>query len=132
MQLSISLLGADFSNLEGQTRLASLSGAKYLHFDVMDGHFVPNISFGSIIMKSLEKNDLPPFDVHLMISDPKKYFIDFITPKSEFIVFHYEAIDKQNREEKIFELINLIKEKNIKPKTNDSSFLNLLKLLSLL
>ncbi|XVG95177.1 ribulose-phosphate 3-epimerase [Eubacteriales bacterium KG127] len=89
--LSPSLLAADFSNLGQQAKLVSDSGADYIHIDVMDGHFVPNISFGAGVMKSLNKVETSPYDVHLMIENPDDYIEDFITDKTEFIVVHQEA-----------------------------------------
>ncbi len=88
-RLAPSLLAADFSKLEEQVTQAAT--ADYLHIDVMDGHFVPNISFGAGVMKSLiGKTDLP-FDVHLMIEDPDKYAASFVTEQTAFITVHWEA-----------------------------------------
>lgn len=89
--LSPSLLAADFSKLGQQAKLVSDAGADYIHIDVMDGHFVPNISFGAGVMKSLNKVKTSPYDVHLMIENPDDYIEDFITEKTEFIVVHQEA-----------------------------------------
>lgn len=90
-KLSPSLLAADFSKLGEQATKATKAGCDYLHVDVMDGHFVPNISFGAGVMKSLNQYDTAPYDVHLMITDPDKYAEDFVTDKTEFITIHQEA-----------------------------------------
>jgi len=96
-KLAPSILSADFSRLGEQVVTASEAGADYLHIDVMDGHFVPNISFGAGVMKSLDSYETAPYDVHLMIEDPDKYIPDFITEKTEFITVHQEACVHLNR-----------------------------------
>lgn len=90
-KLAPSILSADFSRLGEQVELISRAGADYVHVDVMDGHFVPNISFGAAVMKSLNKWETSPYDVHLMIENPDSYIADFVTDKTEFIVVHQEA-----------------------------------------
>ena len=90
-KLAPSILSADFSRLGEQVELISKAGADYVHVDVMDGHFVPNISFGAPVMKSLNKWETSPYDVHLMIENPDQYIADFVTDKTEFIVVHQEA-----------------------------------------
>jgi ribulose-phosphate 3-epimerase len=90
-KLSPSILSADFSRLGEQAVLVSSAGADYLHVDVMDGHFVPNISYGAVVMKSLDKLETAPYDVHLMIEDPDAFLGDFVTEKTEFITVHQEA-----------------------------------------
>ena len=66
-------------------------GADYIHVDVMDGHFVPNISFGAPVMKAMNGKTELPYDVHLMIENPDQYIADFVTPQTEFITVHQEA-----------------------------------------
>lgn len=86
-----SILSADFSRLGADVQEICECGADYIHVDVMDGAFVPNISFGAGVMKSLNKVATIPYDVHLMIEDPDRYIEDFVTPNTEFITVHQEA-----------------------------------------
>ncbi len=89
--LAPSVLSADFSKLGEQAVRLSEAGADYLHIDVMDGHFVPNISFGAGVMKSLDGIDTAPYDVHLMIENPDSFLSDFITEKTSYVTVHQEA-----------------------------------------
>lgn len=86
-----SILSADFSKLGADVQEICEFGADYIHVDVMDGAFVPNISFGAGVMKSLNNVATIPYDVHLMIEDPDRYIEDFVTPNTEFITVHQEA-----------------------------------------
>ena len=90
-KLSPSILSADFSQLGKQVALIEKGGADLIHVDVMDGHFVPNISFGAAVMKSVRESTNLNFDVHLMIEEPDLYIDDFLTDKTEYITFHQEA-----------------------------------------
>ena len=90
-KLAPSILSADFAELGKQVEEISRAGADYVHIDVMDGHFVPNISFGAAVMKALNKLDTAPYDVHLMIDNPAKYIDDFIDAGADIIVPHFEA-----------------------------------------
>ncbi len=96
-KLAPSLLSADFSALSRSVELIEQAGADLLHVDVMDGHFVPNISFGAGVMKSLLGKTNLNFDVHLMIENPDNYINDFVTEKTEFITVHFEACRHLNR-----------------------------------
>lgn len=96
-KLAPSILSADFARLGEQVEQISKAGADYIHIDVMDGHFVPNISFGAAVMKGLNKLDTAPYDVHLMIENPDQYVGDFVTDKTEYIVVHQEACTHLHR-----------------------------------
>ena len=90
-QLAPSILSADFANLESQVGLIEKGGADLVHMDVMDGAFVPNITFGGPVVKSLAGKTKLPFDVHLMIERPELRIEDFVTPQTEYITVHQEA-----------------------------------------
>lgn len=108
MIVAPSILSADFSKLLQEVKEVQEYGAKFLHIDVMDGHFVPNITMGPVIYKDLKgKVDLV-FDVHLMIEDPLKYAKDFVSAGADYITFHYEAVDDK------IEAIEAIKKLGVK------------------
>ena len=88
-----SILAADFSRLGEDVKDVCTRGIDYLHVDIMDGAFVPNISFGPDVMKSMNSIATVPYDVHLMIEKPDRYIEKFITDNTEFITVHYEACD---------------------------------------
>lgn len=96
-RLAPSLLSADFSRLGEQVDQIEKAGAQVIHVDVMDGHFVPNISFGAVVMKSLAGKTRLPFDVHLMIENPDQYLEDFATDNTEIITVHTEACTHLHR-----------------------------------
>ncbi len=108
IKVSPSILAADFGNIERECTLIDKSDADWFHLDVMDGIFVPNISFGMPIVKAIRKMTSKPLDVHLMITKPERYIEKFIDLGSDIISFHIEATDK------LEENINLIKSKNVK------------------
>lgn len=90
-QIAPSILSADFSNLEKSIRQVELAGADLIHCDVMDGRFVPNISFGPLIVSSAQKCTKLPMDVHLMIIHPEDHLDSFLKLKPEYLTFHIEA-----------------------------------------
>ncbi len=91
LKLAPSILSADFGHLAEDVKKIEEGGADYIHVDVMDGHFVPNISFGAPVMKCLNDKTGLPYDVHLMIENPDMYIDDFVTPQTEYITVHQEA-----------------------------------------
>ena len=108
IQVSPSILSADFSKLGDDIKRLEQSGADMIHVDVMDGHFVPNLTIGPPVIKSLRKYTKLPFDVHLMINPVHKYIKDYSEAGADIITFHPEAT------EDILETINLIKSLNKK------------------
>ena len=106
--ISPSMLSADFGNLERDTKMIDRSAAEWVHIDVMDGVFVPNISFGFPVMKPIRKATSKVLDVHLMIVEPEKYVRRFVEAGADYVTFHYEAT------ENIQECIDLIRKAGAK------------------
>jgi ribulose-phosphate 3-epimerase len=92
--ISPSMLSADFGNLERDTKMIDRSAAEWVHIDVMDGVFVPNISFGFPVMKPIRKATNKILDVHLMIVEPEKYVKRFVEAGADYVTFHYEATEQ--------------------------------------
>jgi ribulose-phosphate 3-epimerase len=103
-----SILSADLSELGQQIRLVEMGGADWIHCDIMDGHFVPNITFGPVLVKAVRKVTKLPVDVHLMIENPDKYLEDFKKAGADHLLVHQENVVHLNR------TINRIKEFGMK------------------
>ena len=108
IKIALSFLAADFSNLESEIRAVEDAGVEYIHLDVMDGHFVPNISFGAIVVEAIRKHTKLVLDVHLMISDPGAYIQPFADAGSDIFNFHQEV------EGNLAELIGQVKAAGMK------------------
>lgn len=136
-KIAPSLMSADFSYLKKQVESVESAGADMLHLDVMDGHFVPNITFGPLLLESLRKYTKLPFDVHLMIENPDKFIEPFLNAGADYITFHRETCSKREIE-KILSYRHTKTEKGylkiglaIKPKTSLATVLPYLKDLDL-
>ncbi len=108
VKIAPSLLSADFVRLADEVRAAEEAGVDMLHLDVMDGHFVPNITIGPGVVEAIRKITKLPLDVHLMITDPDKFLSDFIKAGADFLTVHVEAVVHLHR------TIQFIKDNNIK------------------
>ncbi len=126
--VSPSILSADFVNLERDIKIVEEAGADWIHIDVMDGHFVPNITIGIPVVKAIRRITKLPLDVHLMIENPEKYIVAFSKAGADIITIHYEAA-----KENLKDTINMIKACNvkagvsIKPKTSQEWLIPYLK-----
>ncbi|OGW75887.1 MAG: ribulose-phosphate 3-epimerase [Omnitrophica bacterium RBG_13_46_9] len=129
IKIAPSLLAADFSCLASEIRRAESAGADMLHVDVMDGHFVRNITLGPFIVKAMRKVSRLPLIAHLMIEDPEKYVKEFAEAGSDMIIFHIETIKDPKG---LIRQIRRFKNKagvSIKPKTDPDSVKPLLSLI---
>ena len=118
LELSPSLLSADFTNLKSDIEILDKSGVKYLHLDVMDGMFVPNISFGPMIIKQLRPLTNMVFDVHLMIEDPDRYVQNFKDAGADILTVHYEACKHLHRTISYIKSLGMKAGVSLNPATN--------------
>jgi len=104
-----SILSADFADLKNEIDKVVAAGADFLHIDVMDGHFVPNLTIGMPVVKSLKPHAKKPLDVHLMIEQPEKYVDQFIDAGADYLTLHVESTQQMS------ELLKKIKSRGVKP-----------------
>lgn len=126
-----SILSADFSRLGAEIKTLANAGADWVHIDVMDGHFVPNLTIGPCVVKNIRPCSVLPFDVHLMMTHPKSFIKDFACAGADYITIHLES------DEPVMDLIDEIKKHgkkagiSIRPKTSVSKLIPFLPLIDL-
>jgi ribulose-phosphate 3-epimerase len=121
-----SILSADFSRLEQELKKVEAAGADMIHVDVMDGHFVPNITIGPLIVKAAKKSTRLPLDVHLMIENPDRYIPDFARAGASIISIHAESSKNLREDIESIKLNNCIPAVTINPKTDINAIADIL------
>lgn len=130
--ISPSILSADFANLECDIKRVEEASADWLHVDVMDGHFVPNITIGVPVVKSIKRVTKLPLDVHLMIENPEKYIEPFAKAGADILTFHYEAVNDVKKIVSQIKSYGVKAGMSIKPKTKPEDIIEYLPYLDLI
>ena len=131
-KIAPSILAADFANLEKEIKAVALAGADYLHVDVMDGHFVPNLTIGIPVVEAIKKVSPIPLDVHLMIDQPEKYIDAFLNAGSDILTVHFESSSLQKIKESLTKIRSRAKSGlTLKPGTDVTNLTSLLPLCDL-
>ena len=130
--VSPSILSSDFSRLGEEIKKLEENGADWIHIDVMDGHFVPNLTIGAPVVKSLRKITKLPLDVHLMIDNPKTYIKDFALAGADIITFHYEAVNNVKPLIDEIHSYNIKAGISIKPKTPSNAIFEYIDIVDLI
>ncbi len=131
-KIAPSALGADFSRLGEEIKDCDCVGVDWLHLDIMDGHFVPNISFGPGIVKTIDKLTDKFLDVHLMLSEPEKYFEPFASAGADLVTFHIEVHKDPRKHWRVLKKLGVKTGISLNPKTSISKVLPYLKYFDLL
>jgi len=124
--LAPSILSADFSNLSRQIRMTEIGGADIIHCDVMDGHFVPNLTIGPLIVEAVKRTTSLPLDVHLMITSPDALIPEFAKAGAAYLTVHQEAVPHLHRTIQFIKSFNCKSGVAINPATPVSTLLNIL------
>ena len=117
VKIAPSILAADFSNLQSALKVCSIGNADYIHIDVMDNHFVPNLTIGPVVVRSLRPVSNIYFDIHLMVNNPENLIVPFSKAGADGITFHFEATDKPDSLIKKIKSLGMDVGISIKPKT---------------